>query len=335
MLLRLLLLSSVIITLVSCASPDEIHRNSLSHEITDPDRGGTTLTPDFSGPDLKVLNTAYIGGEDPTVVALEYLYLMRSSQSSDVKIEILAPDCCKDIVAGFIDSDVELWDRFSSSGAAEFRKLIQDLPIARGRELLISILAAPYGSGIVVHNEILMKSDELALIVANPVKTKMPFGNWVLEGLQHAAHELLHANYSFLGVGLTRRSYSQTNEETAAWLYGFCASTRIALALGSKKATLMSSNEFVEKRILQVVPTLSEGRFCPDRRMLNAYSSDSERGGVLANAVLKMLFPTGVISADSNDHVDTLISLCERLPDKVPEFLEGELPGIQKKSVCI
>lgn len=334
MLLRLLLLSSVIIGLVSCASPAEIHRNSLSHEIGDPDRGGTTLTPDLSGPDPKILNTAYIGGENPTLLALEDLNHLRSSRSSNVTIEILAPDCCKDISATFIDSDPDLWDRFTSSGAAEFQKLIQDLPIVRGREVFIHILAAPYGSRIVIHNEILMKSAKLALIVANPIKTKTPFGNWVLEGLQHSAHELLHANYSLLGLGLRRRSFSQTNEETAAWLYGFCASTRVALALGSKKATLMTSNEFVEKRILQVVPTLPEGRFCPDRRMLNAYSSDSERGGVLANAVLKMLFPTGVINADSDDHLDTLISLCERLPDKIPEFLEGELPGIQKKSVC-
>lgn len=197
---------------------------------------------------------------------------------------------------------------------------------------MVYLLAAPYGSGVEVFNDRLLQDDKVKLLVASPVPRNASLANWAMRGVELAAHELLHANYTYLGLGLRRST--QTDEEAAAAVFGICASTKSALALGAKKATLMISSESIRRAVVRAVPTLPDGRFCLDKRVLRGYSSHGDRGSVLGNGLLVMLFPSGMIHVDQREPLEKLLAFCDALTENIPKLSEGELPHIQEKSAC-
>jgi len=326
-----ILSSATALMMIGCASPTELHRQAVDRASADREQAGTMLSPLAGNPPEGFISTAYVGGAEPARVTIEHLDGVATAASDRVHVRVVAPEGFEAAFDDFRQRGDESIESFLASVAATLSRVSGVLHSLSARDLEVVFLAVPAGAGVVLEVEDRLDDDGLTIAVANPYGRNTAPRQWMLNGLTFAAHELLHAHYRLIGIRKLRfQERKRINEETAAYLFGWCAGVRGQHALGSESVRF----EFSAENSTSIFPGLAVGRYCPERRGIRALDTPSGRGRTMALAALRIANPDLVFAESDPESTRRLYSICEALPAGIPDFLAGDIPAVHDRSDC-
>lgn len=326
-----ILSSATVLLLIGCASPTELHRQAVDRASADREQAGTMLSPLAGNPPEGVLSTAYVGGTVPTRIGLDRLDEVATAASGRVRARVVVPEGFEAAFDEFRQRDDESIDTLLASVAATLSRISGPLHSMSSSDLEVVFLAAPAGSGVVLEVEDRLDDGALTIAIGNPYGRNTVPRQWMLNGLTFAAHELLHAHYRLVGIRKLRfQERKRIDEETAAYLFGWCAGVRGQHRLGSESARF----EFSDENAASMFPELGAGRYCPEQRAIRALGTPSEAGRTMALAVLRVANPDRVFAVSDPESTRALYSSCEALPAGIPDFLDGDIPGLHARGDC-
>ena len=326
-----ILLGAAALMTVGCASTTELHRNAVDRASADREQAGTMLSPLVGNPPEGFLSTAYVGGTAPTRIGLDHLNEAATAATDRVRVRVVVPEGFEAAFDDVRPRDDESIETLLASVAATLSRISGSLHSMSSSDLEVVFLAAPAGSGVVLEIEDRLDDGALTIAIANPYGRNTVPRQWMLNGLTFAAHELLHAHYRLVGIRKLRfQERKRIDEETAAYLFGWCAGVRGQHRLGSESVRF----EFSGENAASMFPELGAGRYCPERRAIRALGTPSEAGRTMALAVLRVANPDLTFAIADPESTRALYSLCEALPAGIPAFLAGDIPGLHDRSAC-
>jgi hypothetical protein len=326
-----ILLAAAALVTVGCASTTELHRKAVDQASADREQAGTMLSPLVGNPPEGFLSTAYVGGTAPTRIGLDHLDEAATAATDRVRVRVVVPEGFEAAFDDFRQRDDESIETLLASVAATLSRASESLYSLPSGNLEVVFLAAPAGSGVVLEVEDRLDDGALTIAIANPYGRNTAPRQWMLNGLTFAAHELLHAHYRLVGIRKLRfQEQKRINEETAAYLFGWCAGVRGQHRLGSEAARF----EFSADNAASMFPSLGMGRYCPERHAIRALGTPSEAGRTMALAAMRIANPDLVFAVSDPESTRALHSICEALPAGIPDFLDGDIPGLHARSDC-
>jgi len=320
------------VMLSGCASNLENHQKYIVEAASDPGTFGTLLSavgnPEVSG----FISTAYIGGTRAEKFELDDLNKFKEGNVGDVKVEIMLPPRYVSSFSDVVDDENNVaFQKNLDLAASVINDLRYQISTLSGLGLHISILAAPVRQGVIVTVEDSLGDDRLKIVVANAFDDGTQVEGWVLSALTAIAHELLHVHYRLDG---SRKFDFQTrkaaNEEASAFLFGWCSAIGAQREFGSNSMDMSFNIRSVER----FFPGIDAGRYCPNWDAIQTLQDRADRGRVLALTAAALANPA--LKFDTEDDATTkgIFRLCSSLPERVPDFLSGDVPGIQEESAC-
>lgn len=310
-----------VLAVVGCATPGE---ELLVSTVNNHPPGGSGLVVNQIGDETEVFSYGRVSGTTTRPIEVDDLRVLDESIRPWGKFQLAAHKDDFDILRNaLISDDPEKMGMIRNALLLALDESIATMAGLSNDSLEIYAVAALSGSG----RSMLFReraADSLSLMVIDGVTfpSEVPSFNepsyWMTQIGSTVVHELFHLNNRMQEVEVPN-----VNEETAAYLLGYCFVARMARNLG-----VSSSMEFdVSSPLIQsVFPGIAQGEFNPQANELEDLGHPSRQGNNLAKAALMHISKGGPLEVNNPDMFGRMTEICDRSVEAIPDFRAGNLP---------